>query len=223
MEVSKIYVDGIWAAIRGMRNPMNSWERSDSYSCHQGCTDSKCEYFKRECLFMRIGDNDLDLMQRLYKAGTEHRKFMRFINVSFDVTAPMYWWLEFDTYKIGTSKNSTSKMHKIHVKPFSFDDFEHDAIDAVGGLVLKTFERYVTQLEDLRLAFNESNDKTLWRALIQMLPESYRMTATISTNYETIDNMVRQRAGHKLTEWHTFVDTMLGLPYFREITGRQKE
>lgn len=209
MEIRNWHVDGFEAAIRGMRNPMNSWDRSDSR-----CEDTDAGRFV-------IGEADMGLMQRLYRAGAEHRKYMRFINVSFDVTAPMYWWLEFDTYKVGTSKNSCSKMHRIHTEPFAMEDFEYDAIDDVGGLVKRTFERYITQLEDLRQDFNETQDRVYWRALIQMLPESYRMTATISTNYEVLDNMVRQRSGHKLAEWHRLVNFAMGLPYFAEITGRK--
>ena len=186
-------------AMRGARNPLNSWDRSDS------------RVENGEFVF---GENDLDLARRLAKAGSDHRKFVRQIFVSVDITAPIYWWKEYDTYKVGTVANSTSTMHKIHSKPFEPDDFSHDHLTEFA---LGSFERTLEDLEKLRQEFIESKDKNVWYSLIQLLPESYHQMRTCSLNYENLIGMYGSRKGHKLDEWHDFCDWVCGLPYFKEI------
>lgn len=200
-------------ALRGMRNPMNSWDKSDSYfGCPNGSKHLDKNTSCNECLYdiecndknnnYIIGENDMKLAQKLIKAGSEHRKFMRQIFVCVDVTAPMYWWKEYDTYKVATVRNSCSTMHKIHVKPFSEDDFAHDCIDKI--MVAKdTFTHVVKTLEFLRQKFNETQDKTYWRAIIQLLPDGFEMRATLTLNYENLLGMCSkgQRRNHKLNEW----------------------
>ena len=214
IEETEIY--GFKAAIRGMRNPMNSWDKSDSrYSCL--CMDDK-----RDCPAEPyiVGPNDLALMKKLSKAGTDHAKFLRMINVTCDITAPMFWWFEYDTYKVGTIKNSCSKMHKIHVKPFDYNDFAHEGIDEVAKecVSLKsTFQTYILILEWLRVKFNETQEKKYWRALIEMLPESYNMRATVFINYQVLKTIYHARKNHKLDEWHDFCRWCETLPYFKEV------
>ena len=187
-------------AIRGARNPLNSWNRSDS------CYDAEGNYV--------LGPNDLDLAKRLCKAGSDHRKFMRQILVSVDITAPMYWWKEFDTYKVGTVANSTSTMHKIHSKPFELDDFSHDHLSDSAQQALLA---YITVLEEKRLSFVETKNKADWYDIIQLLPSSYNQTRTITMNYENLINMYFARRNHKLAEWHTYCDWILSLPYAKEL------
>ena len=193
-------------AIRGARNPMNSWNRMDS------AYDKSGNYI--------LGPNDLDLARRLCKAGSDHRKFLRQIFVSVDITAPMYWWKEFDTYKVATVANSTSTMHKIHSKPFSLDDFSHDqmsaeAIDAMTVLI--------GVLEKKRLQFVENKDKADWYDMIQLLPSSYNQTRTVTMNYENLLNMYFARRSHKLAEWHVYCDWILTLPYTKELFLQNQE
>lgn len=187
-------------AIRGARNPLNSWNRSDS------CYDAEGNYV--------LGPNDLDLAKRLCKAGSDHRKFMRQILVSVDITAPMYWWKEFDTYKVGTVANSTSTMHKIHSKPFELDDFSHDHLSDSAQQALLA---YIAVLEEKRLSFVETKNKADWYDIIQLLPSSYNQTRTITMNYENLINMYFARRNHKLAEWHTYCDWILSLPYAKEL------
>lgn len=211
IKVDNIEVFNFEGAIRGMRNPLNSWEKSDS--CWNG------EEFV-------LGLNDLDLMQRLYKGGSEHRKYLRQIFVSMDITAPLYWWKEFDTYKVGTVANSCSTMHKIHAKEFSIDDFscEHlSCIDIGGGVgsphqLLKNTIRMLNECRELYL---QTKDKEYWWQMIQLLPSSYNQKRTVTMNYENVMNMINQRKNHKLDEWRNFVECLLNLPYVLGIRGEE--
>ena len=188
-------------AMRGARNPMNSWARSDSHY------DEKGNYI--------LGENDLSLAIRLRKAGSDHRKFIRQIFVSVDITAPMYWWKEFDTYKVATVSNSTSTMHKIAAKEFSIDDFSHDHMTAETEAFM---QRVVDELERIRQKYlNDGKKKEDWYDMIQLLPSSYNQMRTISMNYETLVNIYYARKDHKLAEWHTFCDWIKTLPYAQEI------
>jgi len=188
-------------AIRGARNPMNSWARMDS------CYDEKGNFL--------LGPNDLDLARRLAHAGTDHRKFLRQIFVSVDITAPLYWWKEFDTYKVGTVANSTSTMHKIHAKPFERDDFSHDYLDE-GGLA--ALDALLAYLEAERVKFVEDKtNKQAWINMIQLLPSSYNQMRTVTMNYENLINIYYARRTHKLAEWHVLCDWILTLPYAADL------
>ncbi len=187
-------------AMRGARNPMNSWERMDSGY------DEKGNY--------RLGPNDLDLAVRLRKAGSDHRKFIRQIFVSVDITAPLYWWKEYDTYKVATVANSTSTMHKIHSKAFVMEDFSHDHLTPAG---LKIMEAIVEELEKIRLKYMEGKKKEDWYDLIQLLPSSYNQMRTCTLNYETLVNIYYARRNHKLEEWHRFCRWIETLPYAEEL------
>lgn len=187
-------------AMRGARNPLNSWARYDSD-------------FDENGNFV-FGENDLSLAKRLCAAGTDHRKFVRMIMVSVDVTAPMYWWKEYDTYKIATVANSTSTMHKIAAKPFELEDFSVDHMNEEG---IQTMEKLIKTLEDLRLRYIETKDKELWYTIIQLLPSSYNQMRTCTLNYETLCNIYYARRNHKLDEWHTYCDWIKELPYFSEL------
>lgn len=210
IKVENTQVYGFEPAIRGMRNPKNSWDKIDSgYEAYP----LEDEY--------RIGENDKKLMQNLVSAGTDHSKFMRMITVWTDIIAPQCWWHEFDTYKVGTVRNSCSKMHTIHIKPFEYDDFTHEGIDELTDLPLmrSAFKNYIENLEMLRQYFNLTQDKRYWRALIEMLPEGYNMRATVMLNYQVLRNMYHARKNHKLTEWHDFCAWVKQLPYSELITG----
>lgn len=188
-------------AMRGARNPLNSWARTDSYYDEDG------NYV--------LGENDLGLAMRLRKAGSDHRKYVRQIFVSVDITAPLYWWKEFDTYKVATVANSTSTMHKIHSKPFSIDDFSHDHMTPETLTFMQTV---VDQLEAIRLKYmEEGKKKEDWYDMIQLLPSSYNQMRTVTMNYETLINIYFARRAHKLMEWHTFCDWIGTLPYAKEI------
>lgn len=187
-------------AIRGARNPMNSWDRMDSHTEPDGT--------------FVFGPNDLDLAMRLAKAGSDHRKYLRMIFVSVDVTAPLYWWKEYDTYKVATVANSTSTMHKIHSKPFSMDDF---SCDHMTDSTKKFMETVVAELENIRLRFKETKSKDDWYDMIQLLPSSYNQMRTCTFNYETLINIYRARKNHKLAEWHTFCDWIETLPYAEQL------
>ena len=187
-------------AMRGARNPLNSWARSDSYYDEAG------NYI--------LGENDLGLAMRLRKSGSDHRKYMRQIFVSVDITAPLYWWKEYDTYKVATVANSTSTMHKIHSKPFSREDFSHDHMTEEA---LAALDRMIEVLEQLRLRFVETKEKDAWYSMIQLLPESYQQLRTCSFNYETLVHIYFSRRDHKLAEWHTFCDWISSLPYAKEL------
>lgn len=188
-------------AIRGARNPMNSWARMDSS-------------FNEENRYV-LGPNDLDLAKRLRRAGSDHRKYLRQVFVSVDITAPLYWWKEYDTYKVATVANSTSTMHKIHSKPFELDDFSHDHMTED---TLAFMGAVIAQLEQIRLRYvNEGKSKADWYDLIQLLPSSYNQLRTCSFNYETLINIYYARRNHKLAEWHSFCDWIKELPYGREL------
>ena len=221
IKVENIEVWGFKHAIRGMRNPKNSHSKSDSvYLSHQYCDEDKEVEMMQYCdIVPAIGKNDLDLMHRLYVAGTEHRKFLRQIFVSMDITTNQTLWLEFDTYKIGVTKNSCSKMHRIHVKEFTADDFSHEGIDEVGGAIRRHFNETLNALESLRLKFNETQEKKYWRAIIELLPMGYNLKATVTMNYENVANIIHQRSNHKMFEWVEFTDILKSLPYVKEIMG----
>lgn len=192
-------------AIRGARNPMNSWARGDSHYDEQG------NYI--------LGPNDLSLAKRLRLAGPDHRKYIRQIFVSVDITAPLYWWKEYDTYKISTVANSTSTMHKIHSKEFALDDFSYDHLTEEG---LNSLKRTVEDLERIRLKFVEEKKKEDWYTLIQLLPSSYNQMRTCSMNYENLINMYFGRKSHKLMEWHSFCDWIESLPYASDLILGEK-
>ena len=204
IKVEKIEPWGFEHAIRGMRNPMNSWDKSDS--------EFKFN-FDNELEFM-VGKNDLGLMRKLYKAGTEHRKYLRQIFVSMDITAPLYWWKEFDTYKVGTVANSCSTMHKIHAKEFELDDFSHEHLLSGAEDILQSV---IDSLNNYRDLYLKTKDKDYWWQLIQLLPSSYNQKRTVTFTYENVVTMIRQRTGHKLTEWEDFVALLHRLPYVEEI------
>lgn len=188
-------------AMRGARNPMNSWDRSDSYYDEHG------NYI--------LGPNDLSLARRLRLAGSDHRKFIRQIMVSVDITAPIYWWKEFDTYKVATVANSTSTMHKIHSKPIELGDFSHDHLTPDALEIMST---YINEIEKIRLRYMENGkSKEDWYNLIEMLPESYNQMRTVTLNYETLVNQYFSRRNHKLTEWHEYCHWIESLPYASEI------
>lgn len=216
MEFKNTEVFNFEGALRGMRNPMNSWSKSDSY---YGCSEEKyCDKCYDDCIVYNnnyiIGANDMKLAQTLIKAGNEHRKFMRQIFVSVDITAPIYWWKEFDTYKVGTVANSTSTMHKIHSKPFEMSDF---STDHMTDAALDMMQKNIDFLEEIRTQFIETKDKALWYSMIQLLPESYNQMRTCTLNYENLVGIYYSRKGHKLAEWHTFCDWVKELPYFEEL------
>ena len=183
-------------AVRGARNPMSSWEKSDSY------VDGKGSFV--------LGENDRNLTRRLCRAGSDHRKFIRQIFVSVDITAPLYWGKEFDTYKVATVANSTSTMHRLHAKPLTLEDF---STDRMSPQTLERFGEVVDFLESLRLNYIETKEKAVWDELIQFLPSSYQQLRTVTLNYETLINIYYARRGHKLKEWHTFCGMIETLPY----------
>lgn len=243
IKVENIDVWGWKHAIRGMRNPMNSWDKSDSGICGDfsteykdgriGCShdcpkwsaDNYCGYSEHLEKFpydyYMIGPNDLSLMQKLFAAGTEHRKFMRQIFVSLDVTTPLYWWKEADTYKIGTVANSCSTMHKIHAKEFVLDDFSHEHL--LEDEAIEFMKHLVDGLNFYRKKFLETKDKVYWWQMIQLLPSSYNQRRTLTMNYEVAATMIKQRTGHKLDEWNEFVKVLKGLPYMAEIINQEGE
>ena len=210
------------SAIIGMRNPMNSWDKSDSwYGCGSEFDDhlepEDCDMDNCKSCHFCIGKNDLDLMKRLAKAGTDHRKFMRMIVVYVDVTSPLYWWKEFDTYKVGTVRNSCSTMHKITEKEFTLDDFSHEHLLESG---FNNCLLYVIQcLNAWRERYLETKDKRFWWQIIQLLPSSYNQKATLMLNYEVLANMYHSRKNHKLDEWREFCKWIETLPYSELITG----
>lgn len=206
IKIEKVEVWGFEHAIRGCRNPMNSHAKSDSGYGLDG---------EDEDVFV-IGKNDMDLMQRLYKAGTEHRKYLRQIFVSMDITAPLYWWKEADTYRIGVTTNSCSTMHKIHAKPFELDDFSHEHVSSWN---MNTLKYVIDCLNADRENYLITKDKEYWWQLIQLLPSSYNQRRTITMNYENVMTIINQRKGHKLDEWNDLVEELYKLPYVREIRG----
>ena len=253
LKIENTEVVGWEAAIRGMRNPMNSWDKSDSHSCGTcGDCDICIDYdncpYGYDYLKIIVGPNDLDLMTRLRNAGTDHRKFMRMITVYLDITAPLYWWKEFDTYKVGTVANSCSTMHKIHEKEFTMEDF---STEHLIGSPIPNFKKpcHVTEkttdgntgysfgltatphdfvhwtievLNAYRMLYLETKDKNYWWQMIQLLPSSYNQKRTVMLNYEVLANIYKSRRNHKLDEWHTFCDWIERLPYSELITGEKK-
>lgn len=236
LKLEKTEVVGWEAAIRGMRNPMNSWDQSDSLFGNDlaipYAQNNPVVLIDKNGVETFIGDNDLDLMTRLRNAGTDHRKFMRMIEVYVDITAPLYWWKEFDTYKVGTVANSCSTMHKIHAKEFTVDDFSHehliDSIDenwdiAAGdecrSTPLDILYDVINALNIYRETYLETKNKKYWWQMIQLLPTSYNQKRTIMMSYEVLANIYKSRRHHKLDEWHTLCDWIEGLPYSEMITG----
>lgn len=207
LKVERGVVMNMENALRGARNPMNSWDRMDS------AYDEAGNYM--------LGPNDLGLLSRLARAGGDHRKFMRQIFVSVDITAPLYWWKEFDTYKVGTVANSCSTMHKIHAKPFSRDDFSYDRLDEGG---LRMLDSIISYLEMERSRFVENKeDRRSWHNMIQILPTSYNQMRTVTLNYENLINIYYARRNHKLAEWHTLCDWIMTLPYAEELIAFKDE
>ena len=217
MKFENTEVWGFKHALRGMRNPLESWDKSDTFINGNCGTDCSCENCS-QTEGIEIGERDLFLMQKLIKAGSEHRKFLRQILVSVDITAPLYWWKEFDTYKVGTVSNSTSTMHKLASTPITRDCFEMGDFDYFVGQnendIGYIWEGLIYDLEYLRQKYNETKDIRYWKELIRLLPESWLQKRTITMNYENILNMYRQRKNHKLAEWSkSFCDWVKTLPY----------
>lgn len=206
LKLERTSVMNLENAIRGARNPMNSWAKSDS------AYDDKGNYI--------LGENDLALAKKLCRAGSDHRKFVRQIFVSADITAPLYWWKEFDTYKVATVANSTSTMHKIHAKPFELADF---SVDKLSDGALAAFRTYMDYMEATRRRFVETKDKRDWYDLIQLLPSSYNQLRTVTMNYETLINIYYARRAHKLDEWHVFCDWIRTLPYADDLICCREE
>lgn len=231
IRIEKTEIHGWEAAIRGMRNPMNSWEASDSRWCHgEGNPESckGCQWYSvdfQHCTHpalyktdidgkFRIGPNDFDLMVRLADGGPDHGKFLRMITVTCDITAPLYWWKGFDTYKIGTVANSCSTMHKIHAKEFTLDDFSHEHLAEDSLFMLG---EVIDQLNAARTVFNRTKDKDEWWQMIQLLPSSYNQRRTVQVNYAVLRNIYSQRKAHKLDEWLEFCSWAESLPYGKDL------
>lgn len=232
IKIESVEVVGWEAAIRGMRNPMNSWDKSDSKYFNDPIYDEAHPMFIHDNPIFSLGPNDKDLMKRLRNAGTDHRKFMRMIVVYVDITAPLYWWKEFDTYKVGTVANSCSTMHTIHKKKFTLDDFSHEHIDLPQSTdVLMDAISTLNYYRDLYLnggkvytrtrqeCIVKPKDKHIWWQMIQLLPSSYNQKRTVMLNYEVLANMYKSRKDHRLDEWRELCEWMLGLPYSELITG----
>ena len=200
IKIERVSVMNMENAVRGARNPMNSWAKSDSYY------DDKGNYI--------VGPQDLDLCHRLSVSGSDHRKYLRQIFVSMDITAPLYWWKEFDTYKVATVANSCSTMHKIHAKAFCRDDFSHDRM---SERALACLDGVIACLEESRLHYLETKDKADWHDMIQLLPSSFNQMRTVTMNYETLINIYYARRTHKLAEWHALCAVIEGMPYAREM------
>ena len=236
IKVENIEVWGWEHAIRGMRNPMNSWDKSDS---KPGCAVGRPEDCNGDCgewcsgYGLELGSNDLSLMQKLFNGGTEHRKYLRQIFVSLDITAPLYWWKEFDTYKVGTVANSCSTMHKIQAKEFTLDDFSCEHLmdgeaslreanvpfDSYGYSIKDVLGITIATLNYAREKFLETQDKAWWWQMIQLLPSSYNQRRTVTMSYENVFTILRQREGHKLDEWRNLCEILKGLPNVKEIGG----
>lgn len=232
LKIENTEVMGWEHAIRGMRNPKNSWEKTDSYpavdcgKCGKIEREGICKKEDRDCTgfeCFEVGPNDLKLMTTLRNAGTDHRKFMRMITVYLDITAPLYWWKEFDTYKVGTVANSCSTMHKIAAKEFTLEDFSHEHLDVVSRSCL---EGVIHILNLNRDSFNKNaydDPKIPWWQMIQLLPSSYNQKRTVMLNYEVLANIYKSRRNHKLDEWHTLCDWIERLPYSELITGKEEK
>lgn len=252
LKIENTEVMGWEHAIRGMRNPKNSWEKTDSYpavdcgKCGKIEREGICKKEDRDCTgfeCFEVGPNDLKLMTTLRNAGTDHRKFMRMITVYLDITTPLYWWKEFDTYKVGTVANSCSTMHKIHAKEFTLDDFSCEHLLQSSPMRLELYSALtcaptldgkpqwtpmmhllstIAGLNHYREKYLETKDKKYWWQLIQLLPSSYNQRRTVMLNYEVLANIYKSRRNHKLDEWHTFCDWIESLPYSELITGEKK-
>ena len=222
IKIENTDVCGWESAIRGMRNPMNSWNKSDSrWGCVPGHTYPTCgEDCRYECEYI-IGENDLKLMKSLSKAGNDHAKFLRMINVTVDITAPLYWWKEHDQYKVGTTTNSCSTMHKIHAKEFTREDFSWEHLYSTyddRDLGSEELSDYIlTALNRYRDRYLQTKEKEDWWQMIQLLPSSYNQRRTVQLNYQVLKSMYFARRNHKLDCWRTFCDWMLTLPYFKEV------
>ena len=210
IQIENTEVTGLKAAIRGMRNPMNSWAQSDSHYAEYPDDDVYC-----------VGKKDLDLMKRLVSAGTDHSKFMRMIAVSADVTAPLYWWKEYDTYKVGTVANSCSTMHKIAAKRFELDDFSHDKMHDNTMNILEIVVNNLNYARDMYLIAEQENKKSYWWQMIQLLPSSYNQRRTVLLNYAVLRNIYHARRNHKLDEWHRLCEWIEELPYSELITMKK--
>lgn len=257
LKIENVEVVGWEHSIRGMRNPKNSWAKTDSYpavdcgKCGKIEREGICRKEDRDCTgfeCFELGPNDLKLMTTLRNAGTDHRKFMRMITVYVDITAPLYWWKEFDTYKVGTVANSCSTMHKLTEKPFSKDDFSHEHLCKVKDELMTEFNDFIdlenkihnspyralddvieelNQWRDFYLCYKKRSDadpkkvKKIWWQMIQLLPSSYNQRRTVMLNYEVLANIYKSRRNHKLDEWHTFCDWIESLPYSELITGKE--
>ena len=210
IDITNTAVTGFDAAFRGMRNPMNSWEKSDSAYFCDDC--EKCPWqWLENCDAYHVGEADMTLAKKLIASGDDHGKFLRMINVSCDIKAPLYWWKEFDTYKVGTVADSCSTMHKLTAKEFDISDFSTDGgADEYGT---NTMNALVVLLNDLRERYIGTKDKNIWRAMVQILPCSYMQLRTVSTNYAVLRRMYAARKAHKLTEWHDFCRWVESLPY----------
>jgi hypothetical protein len=231
IKIENVEVMGWEAAIRGMRNPMNSWEKSDSKTInmtlkkHELAPGVETLDYEPCVPYMSIGPNDFDLMKRLCNAGTDHRKFMRMITVYADITAPLYWWKEFDTYKVGTVANSCSTMHKIAEKEFEMSDFSCEHLKPTS---IKMMHDIIDILNKYRADYNNPEagklgvKKNYWWQMIQLLPSSYNQRRTVMLNYEVLANIYKSRKDHKLDEWHTFCGWIETLPYSELITGEDK-
>lgn len=235
LKIEKVETYGWEEAIRGMRNPMNSWDKSDSDYRKKLCAKcDDCKSFKnkqwedcdncsvsKECNSNEgfiVGPNDLDLMKRLSKAGTDHRKFMRMITVYCDITAPLYWWKEFDTYKVGTVANSCSTMHKIQAKEFTINDFSHEHLEFLAAQNLRGT---INLINEYRTTYLDTKDKKYWWQMIQLLPSSYNQKRTVMMNYEVLANIYKSRNNHKLDEWREFCHWIARLPYHELIIGKR--
>lgn len=233
LTIDKTETYGWEAAIRGMRNPMNSWDKSDSEHICESCEDPwGGTGYIFDTNMVNIGPKDLDLMKRLRNAGTDHRKYLRMITVYCDIIAPLYWWKEFDTYKVGTVANSCSTMHKIQAKKFEREDFSVEHLsntldDHIAGVdmgdrhFMVMMDNVISCLNVARDRYNETKDKKYWWQMIQLLPSSYNQKRTVMLNYEVLANIYKSRKNHKLDEWHTFCDWIETLPYSSLITGEE--
>ena len=220
IKIEDTEVMGMRKAIKGMRNAVNSWDKSESGLCSclepiQHCKGCPYEFIEcNESDFFYIGKADMKLAKGLAKAGSPDRKFMRMIHVQADVTAPFYWWKEYDTYKVGTTANSCSTMHTIHKRDLTVDDFSHDRLD--DDIVYNYLKPIIEGLNLFRTQYNNSKDKKYWNQMIQLLPSSFNQMRTIDLDYETLFSIYHQRKNHKLDEWHTFCDWIITLPYMKE-------
>lgn len=229
IKITNTEVFGIEHAIRGMRNPMNSWDKSDSVRCCTYVGDCRncpnlyeCPDNYGKMTDISVGPDDLKLMKALSRAGTDHRKFMRMITVYVDITAPLYWWKEFDTYKVGTVANSCSTMHKISEKEFTIDDFSHEHLNENGLHCLARIIQLLNENRELYLETKDGKFKSYWWQMIQLLPSSYNQKRTVMMNYEVLANIVKSRKGHKLDEWRDFINwVILELPYIEIILGKE--